>query len=91
MTDLLNYKKNIFNLFLKHSNDLFTLQEEVLKYILKLEYEIKGIENAYFYDILSKLSNSINNAGHEERRSKDISFLLETQDKISSEFEGFLP
>jgi len=52
---------------------------------------VEGNIHAYYYDIFRRLSDSINNAGHEERRSKDISLIHKEMNKIANNFEDFLP
>ena len=85
----MNTQKELFEIFQKKRND-FELYEQLTLFIKKVEYNAKGIENARFYDVLVQLSNSINNAGHEERRSTDISFLGSERSKISDTYEDFL-
>jgi len=85
----MNIQKELFEIFQKKRND-FELYEQLTSFIEKVEHNIKGKENAKFYEVLVKLSNSINNAGHERRRSDDISFLSSERHKISSTYEEFL-
>lgn len=85
----MNTQKELFEIFQKKIND-FELYEQLSLFIKKVEYNTKGLENAKFYEILVKLSNSINNAGHEERRSNDISFLSSEGSKIVNTYEDFL-
>lgn len=86
----MNTQKELFEIFQKKRND-FELYEQLTLFIKKVEYNTKGQENARFYEVLVKLSNSINNAGHEERRSADISFLSSERSKIADTYEDFLP
>jgi hypothetical protein len=86
----MNTQKELFEIFQKKRND-FELYEQLTLFIKKVEHNAKGIENARFYDVLNQLSSSINNAGHEERRSADISFLASERGKISDTYEDFLP
>ena len=86
----MNTQKELFEIFQKKRND-FELYEQLTLFIKKVEHNAKGQENAKFYEVLVKLSNSINNAGHEERRSADISFLSSERSKISDTYEDFLP
>lgn len=50
-----------------------------------------GRENAKFYDILRRLSNSINNAGCEDRRSSQIDLINSSMMEICDKYEDFLP
>jgi hypothetical protein len=86
----MNTQKELFEIFQKKGND-FELYEELSRFIKKVEHNAQGLENAYFYGVLVKLSNSINNAGHENRRSDDISFIHSEKGKISDDYEDFLP
>lgn len=85
----MNIQKELFEIFQNKRSD-FELYEQLTLFIKKVEHNTKGIENARFYEVLVKLSNSINNAGHEERRSADISFLNSERSKISDKYEDFL-
>jgi len=86
----MNIQKELFDIFQNKKSD-FDLYEKLKGYIERVEYNARGVENAKFYEVLFKLSNSINNAGHENRRASDISFLILEQGKISTEYEDFLP
>jgi len=85
----MNTQKELFEIFQKKKND-FELYEQLSLFIKKVEHNTKGLENAKFYEVLVKLSNSINNAGHEERRNSDISFLNSEKSKITDNYEDFL-
>ena len=85
----MNTQKELFEIFQNKRND-FELYEQLSLFIKKVEYNAQGLENAKFYESLVKLSNSINNAGHEERRSADISFLNSERSKICDNYEEFL-
>ena len=85
----MNTQKELFDIFQKKRND-FELYEQLSLFIKKVEHNTKGVENAKFYEVLVTLSNSINNAGHEDRRDGDISFLSSERSKISDSFEAFL-
>lgn len=74
------YRDNYFGLFLAVSK---LIEEEVRK--------AKGEENRDFYTVLSKLSNSINNAGWQDRHSQQINLINETQESIITNYEDFLP
>ena len=85
----MNVQKELFELFQKKRND-FELYEQLKEFISKVEHNTAGRENAEFYLILNRLSNSINNAGHEERRSNDISYIGIVQGLICNKYEDFL-
>ena len=85
----MNTEKVLFEIFQNKRSD-FELYERLKLFLKEVEHDVKGQENAKFYDVLVKLSNSINNAGHEERRSTDISYLLSERKKISDTYEDFL-
>lgn len=86
----MNTQKELFDIFQKKRND-FELYEEIKKFIDKVEFNARGIECSHYYSVLTKLQDSLNNAGHEERRSKDIDYLRDERGKITEEFEEFLP
>lgn len=85
----MNTQKELFEIFQNKRND-FELYEQLSLFIKKVEHNTKGLENAKFYEVLVKLSDSINNAGHERRRYVDISFLNSERSKISDTYEDFL-
>ena len=63
--------------FLKKKRTDHQLYLDIIEFI-KEEKDITTKENnSGLYGVLSKLERSINNAGHEERRSNDISYLWE--------------
>jgi hypothetical protein len=88
--NIINIKKELFNVF-QTNKDKYDLYEETLKFIEKVVEDVKGNENTEFYEIIVKLSNSINNAGWEERHSQQIDLLRDTQRKIASKYENYLP
>lgn len=68
--------------FLKKKRTEHQLYLDIIE-LVKTEKEITIKENnSLFYGILSKLETSINNAGHEERRSTDISYIWEQKKKL---------
>lgn len=88
-------RKQLFVIF-KNKKDDFELYEDLIKYVLMVIKNCQAKRDVYFYSVLSKLTNSINNAGHEERRSADISFISKEQqliinDLISKGLEDLLP
>ena len=86
----MNVEKELFDLFSK-IDDRYALYKEILKFIHKQEHYVLGKENAMFYDVFRRLGNSINNAGHEDRRSDDIRLIAETSGAICDKYEDFLP
>jgi len=50
-----------------------------------------GEENAKFYEYFRQLINSINNAGHERRRSDDIGKIRKIMSEIDDKYEKYLP
>jgi hypothetical protein len=86
----MNFKKDLFKIF-QESKDQYNLYEKIIDYVEKVEYETRGKENANFYDLTSQLHTSINNAGCEERRSKQIEFIWGIQHDIEAKYENFLP
>lgn len=63
--------------FLKKKRTEHQLYLDVIELVKEQNNNITKINNSAFYGILANLENSINNAGHEERRSKDISYISE--------------
>lgn len=86
----MNIQKELFDLFQKRRND-YELYKDLKVFIDKVVLNTRGIESSYYYSVLTKLQDSLNNAGHEERRSKDIDFLRDSRGKIIDEFDEFLP
>jgi hypothetical protein len=82
--------KELFKIFMKYSDD-FERAIEIEKLIKDRLHKSLGEENAAFYDILRRLINSINNAGHEERRSQQISLINTAMRDICNKYEKFLP
>jgi hypothetical protein len=86
----MNVKKELFEIFQNKRSD-FELYERLKEFIENVENNARGIENAKFYETLVTLTNSINNAGHEERRSADINYINSKITNIINEYEEFLP
>jgi hypothetical protein len=82
-------QKELFDIFQNEKSN-FEKHNKLITFIQKVEFNAKGEENIKFYEILVRLSNSINNAGHEERRSKDIDFINFEKQKIVDLYEKFL-
>lgn len=73
------------------ANNKYFLLKELIKFCKELEQTATGEEKANTYEILRVLSNSINNAGWEERHSGQIDFINKEINKIVEDFEDFLP
>ena len=69
----------------------FTQYQNLIKVLVEVKHNILGEANASFYSILSKLENSMNNAGHEDRRSEDIHYIWAIQQTIDDKYNKFLP
>ena len=70
--------------FLKKKRTDHQLYLDIIE-LVKQEKETTTKENnSYFYGVLGKLETSINNAGHENRRSNDISYIWEQQKLLYS-------
>ena len=65
--------------FLKKKRTDHQLYLDIIWFIKTEKEQTKKENNSVFYGVLTRLENSINNAGHEERRSGDISYLHEQQ------------
>lgn len=88
--DNLNIKKELFKIFL-NEKDNYNLYEKIITFVEKVIQDTKGKENAEFYNHVTNLLNSINNAGYEERRSQQIQYLWDIQKQISDEYDEYLP
>jgi len=86
----MDIEKDLFDIF-QTEKDNYELYKKVIGYVKSVIHESLGFENAKFYEKFVKLSNSINNAGHEDRRSADIEYINNTMWDISDEYEEFLP
>jgi len=82
---MINYEEMLFNIFITTKSE----QEKYAK-ILKLIKEVERISekttDIFHYNQYVELSNSINNAGHEERRSDDISKLFKFRVDIGNKY-----
>ena len=85
----MDIEKKIFEIF-QTKNNKYDLYTSIIEFCKSLENDTKGIENAEFYLKLIELQNSINNAGWEERHSKQIDYLNELQNEISTKYEDYL-
>jgi hypothetical protein len=83
-------EKELYDLCKKHDGS-YELLKAMESFLEEVSQDIKGVENAQHYDTLRKLSDSINNAGHEERRSDDIHLINNAMSAISQEYDEYLP
>ncbi len=86
----MNHKK-YFEVFTKHSNDKFELYNEIKEIIEKEIIDARGVENAKAYNVLTKLSNSENNTGWQDRHGDRIKIINKAQSDIVDDYEEYLP
>ena len=84
-----NIRRELFKIF-QNTKNQYDLYEDVIKYINSVIENTKGKENSEFYNVLRELSNSINNAGCESRRSQQISLINKSMNDISNNYEDYL-
>ena len=84
-------KSEVFDLIKNIKGITYQDYEVIVSYISKFEHKTKGEENAKFYEHLRKLSNSVNNAGWQERHSEHIHNINIIIDEICYTYEDFLP
>ena len=83
--------KKLFDVFINHNDSKFDLYNEI-KTILEEEIiNARGIENAKAYNVLTKLSNSENNAGWKDRHSDRIAAIDKAMSDIADDYEKYLP
>ena len=80
----------LFAIFMQKKSD-FDLCEQIELLLQRRIQSAIGKENAKFYDVLRQLSNSINNAGWEERHSAQIATINAIMREIIDKHESFLP
>ena len=83
--------KKYFEVFTKYQNDKYELYKEIKALIQEEIIDARGIERAKFYEILTKLSNSENNAGWQERHNERICMINKAQSDIVDDYEQYLP
>jgi hypothetical protein len=86
----MNVERDLFEMFMAKQND-FDLLGDIAGYIHRIQNRANGQQAAVSYEHLRKLSNSINNAGHEERRSADIAYIENVMSEIAGDYEEYLP
>ena len=82
--------KQLFDLFQSKKDD-HGLYVNVTALLVDVDQKARGKENARAYDTLRLLSDSINNAGCEDRRSAQIALIEKEMSRICNEYEEFLP
>lgn len=85
-----NIEKKLFKIF-NIGADEYEIYKLLNVFVREIVEETKGIENARFYEVLRLLSNSINNAGCEERRSEQIAMIHKASQEIADKYEAYLP
>ena len=86
----MNFEKDLFDIC-KQTGASYETYLQVLAYVKHVDHNARGEENGYFYQHITNLQNSINNAGCEERRSAQISYLFNVASGIVEKYENFLP
>ena len=87
---MINVNRELFKIF-QDNKDNYILYVKVIEFVEKVIADTKGEENANFYEFTTKLHDSINNAGCEERRSQQIQMLWDINSHISNKYEKYLP
>ena len=81
--------KKLFHMFQSKTDD-FDFYNDLIVFLAEVERDAVGYNSAIYYEVLTKLTNSINNAGHEERRHADISFISSEMSKIAEKYNHYL-
>lgn len=84
-------QNTMFKLFVKHDTENYELFSDVVEATNKECHKYVGEFASVIYDQLRVLSNSVNNAGWENRHSDDIQRINDMMRDISREFGEFLP
>jgi hypothetical protein len=74
-------EEKIYN-FLKTKRTEHKLYIDLIEFVKEEKNKTEKECNSIFYNVLVKLENSINNAGHENRRSNDISYIWEQKKRL---------
>ena len=83
--------EKLFKLAVHHNIDNIAFLNSIYALIDQTTNHEVGIASGRFYGVLTKLHDSINNAGHEGRRSEQIKLLWDEMARISDNYEGYLP
>lgn len=86
----MNIRKDLFKIF-QNNKDQYDLYEKIMEFINMTIEDVKGEENAKFYDLVNELHNSINNAGWEARHHEQIKLLWNIRNDISNKYDKYLP
>lgn len=88
-------KQKLFSIFVQSGctdSKLFDAVYALLnELIVESQEKALGTTNAEFFEVLSKLRDGINNAGHEKRRLDDISLINDKMHEIAQKYEEYLP
>lgn len=84
-----NAEEEIFKIFQKKQGD-YGLYLDVIDLMKKVSHNAKGEEASKFYEYQTKLMNSINNAGWEDRHPEQIKTLFEMGREFDK-YEDYLP
>jgi hypothetical protein len=84
-----NAEAELFKIFMKQQGD-HGLFKDVIELMNKVAHNAKGEQALKFYEYQTKLMNSINNAGWEERHSDQIQTLFDMGREFNA-YEDFLP
>ena len=82
----MNIDKDIFEILVAHKIDNYAAYGALVEYARKTTHQARGNESAVSYEVLTKLSNSINNAGCELRRSEQITIIRNASSLTKSHF-----
>lgn len=89
------HQEKLFSIFTDRTND-FEKYEAIKEYINEIALDYICEQKALYYGLLTELTNSINNTGHEKRRSNDLSKINNAKLEIINFIQGnnkeeFLP
>ena len=80
-----NYERKLFKIFTEEKEELIKYKK-IMELLTETKHEAEKETDIKHYNNYVELSSSINNAGHEERRSDDISKLAKFKDEISDRY-----
>ena len=83
-------EEKLFNIFTGNKSN-YHLYKEVKEFVQSEIVKARGEDAAKYYDIFSKLCNSENNAGWEERHSDRVNIIKKVMTDISEDYEAYLP
>lgn len=86
----INVKADLFKL-LKNTQVEFKTYEALVVYVDSVVSQVRGEENAKFYEHVRVLTNSLNNAGWEDRHNEQIQYLWDISGEICEKYEDYLP